>query len=128
MAEQYGVYVSLKKPSGELWSSFRETTAEVEKDIDLAFGEGSAKKVLDKLGVVGPATPAYSDTPDAPEHVPAAAPQPAVAPTVTDIPSDGFESCSDCGTLKDVWKPPGVSKAGKPYSGFFSCPNWRNHK
>lgn len=134
MAEQYGVYVSIRATSGELWSSFRETTAEVEKDINLAFGEGSAKKVLDKL--VGSASVVADPTPSVPTADPprvAASTAPAsppveTSPTLSDIPNDGFEKCGDCGTLKDVWKPPGVSKAGKAYSGFWSCPNWRNHK
>lgn len=129
MAEQYGVYVSLRATTGELWSSFRESTAEVEKDIDLAFGEGAAKKILDKLGGSAPAAsvPAVEAVRPA-DPAPVSAPVETTAPTLTDIPSDGFEKCSDCGTLKDVWKPPGVSKAGKAYSGFWSCPNWRNHK
>jgi len=36
-------------------------------------------------------------------------------------------ACEICGTEKN-WKGPGVSKkTGKPYNGFWSCPNWKQH-
>jgi len=41
-------------------------------------------------------------------------------PTAT-APTENFKACERCGTLKDKWVPPGTSKAGKPYAGFYSC-------
>lgn len=133
MAEQYGFYVSVRLPSGELCSSFRETVAEVKSDLAMFLGEIPAKNVVANMAKAGQQT---SET-EAVANIKAVFPEATVeAPVEAPAPqqeSPAFESCSDmtatgpCGTLKDRWVPPGTSKAGKPYKGFYSCPNWKNH-
>lgn len=133
MAEQpYGVYVSVRNTSGELVSSHRQSVAEVQKDFDLILGEGGGQRLFAKFSIEDVAEPQQAQGSQgaasvAPAPVVAVQPQQSTNPSVEDIPAQGFESCEKCGTLKDQWKPPGVSQAGKAYSGFFGCPNWRNH-
>lgn len=37
-----------------------------------------------------------------------------------------MNNCELCGTVK-VWKEGGISKAGKPFDAFWSCPKWKQH-
>ena len=134
MENSYGVYASFKLPSGELVSVNRETVAEVEEDVDLLFGSGKFKTILQKLGRTAtpetvqpqPQDPPVGDISSFPSESNGVSPI-QQNPTMDDVPQS-FEVCGDCGTMKDIWKPPGISKAGKSYSGFWSCPNWKNHK
>jgi hypothetical protein len=139
MSELTGVYVRLQNTKGVLWSSSRESQAEVEADLEVAFGEEITRAIMESLksGFTVNTTP-----PAAPQLV-------TVSGTVADLgvedeavqraeailqqasmpeePQGQFESCNICGTPKDQWKPPGISNAGKKYPGFFGCPNFRNH-
>lgn len=145
MSDQgYGVYVSIRLPSGELFSVSRETVADLKQDLDVFLGDGSSNRIQAKLakavmaeGAVvatsagsagrGPVagTPSLND--DAPQSDAEALENVVKAfPTAT-APTENFKACERCGTLKDKWVPPGTSKAGKPYAGFYSCPNYRNH-
>lgn len=133
MAEQYGFYVSVRLPSGELCSSFRETVAEVKSDLSMFLGELPAKNVISNMAKAGQVTNEHEAIANIKEVFPEATVEAPVEAPAPQQESPAFESCSEatpngtCGTLKDRWVPPGTSKAGKPYKGFYSCPNWKNH-
>lgn len=123
----YGFYVSFRLPSGELFSSNRETVDEVRADIERVLGDEAGATFFERFAKreAAPVVVAPSPVPSNSGSAPAG---PTTNPTVDDMPADGFETCRDCGSLKDDWKPGGISQAGKPYAGFFGCPNWRSHK
>jgi hypothetical protein len=144
MADQpYGVYVSLRTQEGALISVMRAEPAEVASDLDVLFGEGFSadlfKRVAAAYGnqqVAVLASPSPSPTP--PAATPAAASDEEAlemvkealgASEVTEAaaPAQQFEPCKICGTPKTQWVPPGVSKTGRKYAGFYGCPNIKNH-
>lgn len=142
MSESSGVYVRVQNTDGVLWSSSRDDWAEVIADLDSAFGPEYREWLITSL--TGTAKPRQATV-----HAPAPAPAPApVAPptlapaeaeamaaveevfgavAVEDEPQGQFESCEVCGHPKDKWNPPGISRNGKKYPGFFGCANFRNH-
>ena len=124
----YGFYVSFRLPSGELFSSNRETVDEVRADIERVLGDEEGATFFDRFAKREAPVPVAVST--VPQSNPSTTGNPTTSsnPTVDDMPADGFETCRDCGSLKDDWKPGGISQAGKPYAGFFGCPNWRSHK
>ena len=137
----YGVYVSVRNVDGALWSSNRAEWAETLTDLNTAFGQEFADALIASLkkGLVKVVAPAPV------AKLPVAVPDEGVAlenvASILGVEPDEdaeqggpledaapqFEACNICGTPKTDWKPPGVSKAGKKYAGFFGCPNWRNH-
>lgn len=140
----YGVYVSIRNTDGGLFSSSRATWAEIEADLQEAFGGEFAPALTASLrgGVVKAEAVATVVQLPVPSPMPSEAQAMAAAeailapaaPVVQTVEQAGqaeqagqFEPCEKCGAPKDQWKPPGVSKAGKKYPGFFGCPNWRNH-
>lgn len=137
MAETtYGVYVSIRTPEGLLWSSSRAEWVEVEKDLDAAFGEGFGRSLIDSLRKIHQQAevipfprqqPSEAQALETVQRELGATPEPASAPEPQPQQQPQFEVCNICGTLKDKWNPPGVSKSGKRYPGFFGCPNFRNH-
>jgi hypothetical protein len=143
MAEgSYGVYVSIRRPTGELVSINRETVGQVEDDLKEILGEdnGFWKRFADVEVNVGTGSDSVQDggagsqAPVAPasslDARPPAGPSPSAAPApgLDDLPPAGFESCEKCGTLKDKWNPPGHStRTNRDYPGFWGCPNFRNH-
>jgi len=45
----YGVYVSIRLPSGELFSVSRETVADLKQDLDVFLGDGASSRIQSKL-------------------------------------------------------------------------------
>jgi len=146
----YGVYVSIRLPSGELFSVSRETVADLKQDLDVFLGDGASSRIQSKLasavntepqapratvsagsGPVGSAgTPGLAGAaqPSNPSDVEALANINAVLGVEPEA-GQSFEACEKCGGLKDKWVPGGTSqKTGKTYAGFWSCPNFRNHR
>lgn len=144
----YGVYVRIQNMDGALWSSSREEWALTRTDLETAFGEEFTNALVDSLRKVF--VKGQSNVVQLPVAAPA---HPSAAPAIEvgvdeaaamalatealgvqeyesaeaeDSPGQ-FEACEKCGQPKTEWKPPGVSKAGKKYPGFFGCPNFRNH-
>jgi len=145
----YGVYVSIRLPSGELFSVSRETVADLKQDLDVFLGtallvvSNPSSLLRLTLSPAPRATVSAGTGPVGSTGTPglAAAPQhtnPSDVEALANInavlgvePEAGqsFESCEKCGTLKDKWVPGGTSqKTGKTYAGFWSCPNFRNHR
>lgn len=142
----YGVYVRIQNMDGALWSSNREEWAQTRQDLEVAFGDDFAKALVDsirKVFVKGGSNVVQLPVPiNAPavqvevnEEAAMAAAVEAFgigeyAPASAEVEDQGqaqFEPCDICRTPKTEWRPPGVSKAGKKYPGFFGCPNFRNH-
>jgi hypothetical protein len=133
MANEYGVYVSVRNSDGALLSSFRATWGEVRADLAEALGESAAEEIIDSLAGVK-AVPKKSSLGSTAESIVIeqldAEVMDDTAPAVPVVAQDitpQFERCSVCGGLKDKWVPPGTSKAGKPYPGFWGCSSLKNH-
>jgi len=127
MAENhYGVYVSLRTPGGLLWSSSRETWVEVQADVQDAFGEEYLDSFVKQVLGEPVATSSLGSVTES--QAVAAVQEQLGAEQDGDSPTPQFEKCDICGGIKDQWKPPGISKAGKSYPGFFGCSNFANHR
>lgn len=132
MPDDHGVYFSYRLPSGELFSSSRETVAELLGDVELFFGETTAKNLQSRMvREADNGIPKFEGTRN---EAPVAGKEAnkvdfgGAEVSTDDFPEGGFEECDVCGTVKDKWNPPGTSKrTGKTYPGFFGCPNFRNH-
>lgn len=139
----YGVYVSIRNQDGALWSSNRSEWAEVAADVEAAFGSGAFEALVASikkpfasvapapvLSVVPQVTEQVSDEPVDEAAIMAEAERILNAPQPTEPVvqmTQQFEACDICGGPKDAWRPPGVSKNGKKYPGFFGCGNFQNH-
>jgi hypothetical protein len=123
----YGVYVSIRRPTGELVSINRASLDEVRADLEGILGE-DADDFFKKFATPELESPIVpSPAPDLPSGSTGGSGPVASTPAigVDDLPADGFEKCEKCGTLKDKWVPPGFSeKKQKPYAGFWTCPAW----
>lgn len=120
MDNGFGVYFSIKTPGGLLMAITREEWALVEQDLRAIFGEERVNKMLADLGGVENIINQVT----IPDGVAALEAEGLVDETSQQMPEgNDFEKCSKCGSLKDRWVPPGVSKAGKKYSGFWGCSN-----
>lgn len=125
----YGVYVSIRSADGlRLWSSNRETQAELETDFENAkeWLDKAFLAPVDEAQAVANVVQAFPTSPQAPS-VGSVSTSPAPTATAPSPDGAGLEMCNICGNPKSKWVPPGVSKkSGKPYQGFFSCPT--NHR
>lgn len=116
-----GIQLSLKRPTDNALLNICGVTAEeffavkalLKEDPDLAgfFGGGPI------LTVVPTETNASNTT--------NSTPRPAVQAQAQSTGGEPAPVCDVCGTAK-TWKPGGVSRAGKPYQGFWGCPNYRD--
>jgi hypothetical protein len=120
--EQFGVYISIRTIDGKLWSSNRETQAEVETDF------ANAQEWLEGHGFLGGTAAAGQTVHQTPAAaVVSDAEGLANVSSILGAPetSQTFETCRKCGVgIRDKWVPPGISKkTGKQYQGFYSCNN-----
>lgn len=66
----------------------------------------------------------YSDYKDDNGSMVVDEPFPSRKPTTAPLNASDGGFCKICGSKKDKWIPAGISKStGKPYDGFFACPN-----
>lgn len=114
-----GIQLSLKRAGDNALLNIAGATIE-----EFAAVKAALKSDPDLAGFFTPATPTAPTL----QVVPTAPAAPARAAARPAPSSDGSEPapvCETCGATK-TWKPGGTSRAGKPYSGFWGCPNYRD--
>lgn len=130
MDNSYGVYVSIRTIDGKLWSSSRETQAEVETDFANATewleGHGFLSQQVE-VTHQNPNAGHVSDA-DALNNISSVLGPPEASGGSQGLgtpPAETFEKCRKCNIgTRNQWRPPGISKkTGKPYQGFYSCNN-----
>lgn len=120
MAEdKNGVGVSWKFGQAMLWIH-RDEWAQLIDDVNTIFGADAVVRLNTELAeAFGGSRP-----PAAPPNV-TVLPHVEQAQAFQDAPTEQtqHERCPVCGSAKDKWVPPGVSKkSGKAYPGFWACP------
>lgn len=112
------VQVNLKTPAGTLINFYAENVTECKEIIEAA--------IEDLANSVAAAEQAFGASSNVASAAPVAARQPSGAPTPTAEPAGDGPLCDHGEPMKFI--PPGISKAGKPYKGFYACARQRSEQ
>ena len=135
MADGFVFQVNLKEKSGGLLNVRGDSAFELRNNVEQLFGEGAADDILGayytnprpkEAPTTHDVAAAFNAEVVATEQAPAPLASVPDAPPVSTAPvvasdSAEFASCPVCHTPKSRFVQGGVSKAGKPYPGFYAC-------